>query len=238
MIDQVAAHARAAEADPQVVAICVTGAGRGFCAGLDAEYLRQVTEQGLAERDPDELPVLFGPLLRISKPIIAAVNGPAAGGGFVLALLSDLRFMAEEAKLTPVFSKRGLMAEHGLSWLLPRIVGLSRALDLLWSSRLVAAEEALRIGLADRTCPAERLLHEVEAYVADLAANASPRSIAHMKRQVYEDLDRPLAEAAWATDALVRATVDHEDTREGVLSLIERRAPRFAGWSGFPGAAR
>jgi enoyl-CoA hydratase/carnithine racemase len=232
MIGEVVARARSAEADPEVVAICVTGAGRGFCAGVDAEYLRRTTEEGLGERDPDELPAVFSPLLRISKPVIAAVNGPAAGAGFILAMMSDLRFVAEGAVLTTVFSKRGLIAEHGSSWLLPRLVGVGRALDLLWSSRRVSADEALRIGLADRVVAPERLLDEVGAYVTDLAANTAPRALAIMKAQVYRDLAQPMAEAFWETDALVRETLAHPDAREGALSFIERRAPRFTPWTG------
>ena len=232
MIADVVKLARSAEADPEVVAICVTGAGRGFCAGVDAEYLRQTTERGLGERNPDELPAVFSGLLRVSKPVIAAVNGPAAGAGFILAMMSDLRFVADGAILTTVFSKRGLIAEHGASWLLPRLVGVSRALDLLWSSRRVAADEALRIGLADRVSPGERLLEDVAAYVAELAANTSPRALAVMKAQVYRDLAQPMADAFWATDALVRASLAHPDAREGAVSFIERRPPRFAAWSG------
>jgi len=236
MMDGVVALARQAEADPEVVAICVTGAGRGFCAGVDAEYLRQTTEQGLGDpdpdRDPDDLPAVFSGLLRVGKPVIAAVNGPAAGAGFILAIVSDLRFVAEGAILTTVFSKRGLIAEHLSSWLLPRLVGASRALDLLWSSRRVTADEALRIGLADRVVPGERLLDEVAAYVAELAANVAPRALATIKAQVYADLARPLAESALATDVLVRASLAHPDAREGAVSFIERRPPAFARWTG------
>jgi enoyl-CoA hydratase/carnithine racemase len=228
----VIAEARRAEADPEVYAICVTGAGRGFCAGIDAEYLRETTEQGLAKPNPDELPALFSGLLRISKPVIAAVNGPAAGGGFILAMMSDLRFMADGAILTTVFTKRGLIAEHGSSWLLPRIVGASRALDLLWSSRRVDAAEALRIGLADRVVPPEALISEVEAYAAELAANTSPRALAVIKDQVYRHLHAGMADAFWDIDRLMRETLAHPDAREGAVSFLERRPPRFAPWTG------
>lgn len=232
MIASVLAGARQAEADPEVYAICITGAGRGFCAGIDAEYLKETTEQGLAEADPDELPALFSGLLRISKPVISAVNGPAAGGGFILAIMSDLRFLAEGAILTTVFTKRGLIAEHGSSWLLPRIVGVSRALDLLWSSRRVDAAEALRIGLADRVVAPEALLSEVEAYAADLAANTSPRALAIIKDQVYRHLQAGMGEAFWDIDRLMRETLAHPDSREGAVSFLERRPPQFAPWTG------
>src|SRR3984957_11413783 len=182
-----------AENDPEVTAIAFVGEGRGFCSGLDAEVLRQTTTAGESrpreersaagggQRATPDPPGMFSYLPRVSKPVISAVNGVAAGGGFVLAMMSDLRFGSESASFTTVFSKRGLVAEHGASWLLPRLVGASRALDLLWSSRRVGAEEALRIGLLDRVVPAEALLESVAAYVGELAQNVSPKSIAIMK---------------------------------------------------------
>jgi enoyl-CoA hydratase/carnithine racemase len=154
----------AAAADPAVVGIVITGAGRGFCSGLDAEVLRATTERGSAGRsdaasstegagDGDggaaEVPGLFTWLLAVPKPVIAAVNGVAAGGGVVLAAMSDLRFASRDASFVTVFGKRGLISEHGTTWILPRLVGAGRALDLLWSSRRVEADEALRIGLVE-----------------------------------------------------------------------------------------
>lgn len=235
MIDSLNAYIRRADADPEVMVICITGAGRGFCAGLDADYLREVAERGVAERGvaeprPDALPILFPAIVEAQKLVIAAVNGPAAGGGVAIALLSDMRFMGEAGSLTTVFAKRGLVAEQGLSWFLPRIVGVSRALDLLVRSPKVGAAEALDIGLADRVCAPDALIAEVEAYAAELAETVAPRAVVLMKRQVYADLQRPMVESLWATDRLIRETVDDEDTREGVRSLIERRPPRFAKW--------
>lgn len=232
MIAGVMSEARRAEADPEVYAICITGAGRGFCAGVDIEFVKESAEHGLAERNPQELPALFSGLLRVSKPVIAAVNGPAAGGGFILAMMSDLRFLAEPAVMTTVFTKRGLIAEHGSSWLLPRIVGVSRALDLLWSSRRVDAQEALRIGLADRVVAPEALIAEAEAYAAELAANTSPRSLAVIKEAVYRHLHAEMADAFWDADRLMRETLAHPDSREGAVSFIERRPPEFAPWTG------
>src|ERR1700685_2425641 len=167
-----------AEKDPEVTAIAFVGEGRGFCSGLDAEVLRQTTAAGesRAAAEPSaatparaDPPGMFSYLPRISKPVISAVNGVAAGGGFVLAMMSDLRFGSDAASFTTVFSKRGLIAEHGTSWTLPRLVGASRALDLLWISRRVHAEEALRIGLLDRVFPGEELLAGLVAYVDELA---------------------------------------------------------------------
>jgi enoyl-CoA hydratase/carnithine racemase len=225
-----------AEADPEVTAIAFVGEGRGFCSGIDAEVLRATTEAGQSgggggapSADP---PGIFSYLPRVSKPVISAVNGVAAGAGFVLAMMSDLRFGSNAASFTTVFSKRGLIAEHGTSWLLPRIVGPGRALDLLWSSRRVQADEALRIGLLDRVVAPGELLESIVAYVDELAASISPRAIAVMKSQVYRHLSDAMEPALADADRLTQAQLKHPDAREGAMSLIERRAPNFQPWTG------
>ena len=237
MIAGVERRAREAEADPAVFAICITGQGRGFCAGIDMSVLSRHTQgeaPGKARSDEGRRarPALFSFLLDISKPVIAAINGVGAGGGFVLAMMCDLRFMADDASLITVFSKRGLIAEHGTSWLLPRMVGLSRALDLLWSSRKVDSAEAHRIGLADRVVPGERLLDEVQAYVAQMAETVSPRALAVIKAQVHRHLESSFEAAALESDALMGEALKHPDAAEGARSFIERRPPRFAAWKG------
>ena len=228
-----------AEKDPEVTAIAFVGEGRGFCSGLDAEVLRQTTAagesrpaQGGAQRANADPPGMFSYLPRISKPVISAVNGVAAGGGFILAMMSDLRFGSEAASFTTIFSKRGLIAEHGTSWVLPRLVGPSRALDLLWSSRRVTADEGLRIGLLDRVVPADALLETVVAYAHDLAAQISPSAIAVMKSQVWRHLSEPMLPALADADRLTQAQLKHPDAYEGAMSLIERRAPNFQPWTG------
>jgi enoyl-CoA hydratase/carnithine racemase len=227
-----------AEKDPEVTAIAIVGEGRGFCSGLDAEVLRQTTQAGesrpaeRAEGARADPPGMFSYLPLISKPVISAVNGVAAGGGFVLAMMSDLRFGSESASFTTVFSKRGLIAEHGTSWVLPRLVGPSRALDLLWSSRRVNSDEALRIGLLDRVVPQDALLEAVVAYVHELAAQISPSAIAVMKSQVWRHLSEPMLPALADADRLTQAQLKHPDAYEGAMSLIERRAPNFQPWTG------
>jgi enoyl-CoA hydratase/carnithine racemase len=232
-----------AEKDPEVTAIAIVGEGRGFCSGLDAEVLRQTTqagesrpaertEGGRAESASADPPGMFSYLPFISKPVISAVNGVAAGGGFILAMMSDLRFGSESASFTTVFSKRGLIAEHGASWVLPRLVGPSRALDLLWSSRRVNADEALRIGLLDRVVPADELLQSVVAYADELAAQISPSAIATMKSQVWRHLSEPMLPALADADRLTQAQLKHPDAYEGAMALIERRAPNFQPWTG------
>ena len=233
MIAEVERLALLAEADAQVVAICITGAGRGFCAGLDMTVLAATAEAGGVPASPTgerSRPMLFSFLLDITKPVIAAVNGVGAGGGFVLAMMCDLRFVADDASLITVFSKRGLIAEHGTSWLLPRMIGLSRALDLLWSSRRVDAHEAYRLGLADRVFPAATLLDEVEAYVTTLAATVSPTALAVMKSAVHRHLALSFDEAAQDTQALMATSLAHTDATEGAAHFIEKRAPNFSPW--------
>jgi enoyl-CoA hydratase/carnithine racemase len=236
MIAAFNAAVTAAERDPDVLAIIVTGAGASFCSGLDVGTLAELKRTGdrrLAERGvTPEAPAQFANLLQIGKPVIAAVNGAAAGVGLVLALMSDIRLMAEEAFLTTSFARLGLIAEHGTSWLLPRLVGPSRALDLLWTSRRVGAEEALRIGLVDRTAPAERLLAEAEAFVGEMA-DSSPHSLAMMKQMVLRhwqtaDLGVALRDA----DALVNVKLGHPDVAEGLAAMKARRRPAFLPWTG------
>jgi enoyl-CoA hydratase/carnithine racemase len=236
MIGALRAAVHEVAADPAVVAVVVTGTGRAFSAGLDTgDLARSASGAAPAPATPadhEELPALFSHLLRVPKPVIAAVNGVAAGGGFVLAMMCDLRFAAESASFTTAFSKRGLIAEHGTSWLLPRLVGLNRALDLLWSSRRVSAEEAYRIGFVDRVVPDGELLAAVRAYVDELAASTSPRSLAVMKRQLYDDLSLPVAAALRGANEEMAAALEHPDATEGVESFVERRPPRFAPWTG------
>jgi enoyl-CoA hydratase/carnithine racemase len=232
MIAGIGTLARAAEADPEVFAIAITGAGRGFCSGLDMGVLAEhaagrAPDPG--ERTPREA-MLFSFLLDIQKPVIAAVNGVAAGGGFILAMMCDLRFMAEGASLITIFSRRGLIAEHGASWILPRMVGLSRALDLLWSSRRVDAAEAFRIGLADRVTAPDDLLAAVEAYVADMAATVSPQAVAVIKSQVLRHVATTFDDAATETEVLIAQALARPDAAEGAASFVERRPPRFAPW--------
>jgi enoyl-CoA hydratase/carnithine racemase len=174
----------------------------------------------------------------IAKPIIAAVNGACAGLGLVAAVMCDLRFAAAGAKLTTAFARRGLVAEYGISWMLPRLVGLPAAIDLLVSGRVVLAEEAREIGLVDRVVSPDRLLVETLEYARDLAANCSPSSMATIKRQLYADLDADLATAVDRADDAVRRSFELPDFAEGVQSYLDGRPPRFAGIAVKPGEDR
>lgn len=213
-----------ADADPEARAIVVTGAGRGFCAGADFDYLEEVERNG-SSAEPDPRPQSLPRSLR--KPVLAAINGPCAGLGFVMAMMCDIRFAAAGAKLTTAFARRGLIAEYGLSWVLPRATGTSAALDLLLSGRTFLAEEAERLGVVDRLTGEGRAAEEAHVYAVELARCSSPASMATIKRQLYDDLTRDLAEADAAAIEHMEQSFARPDFREGVESFVERRAPNF-----------
>ena len=220
----------AVAADPRVVGIVITGKGHGFCAGLDAEALLSTTSRGAdaRERTPSgDLPGLFSYLLRVPKPVIAAVNGVAAGGGFVLAAMCDVRFASAEASFTSIFTKRGLVAEHGTTWIVPRLVGAGHALDLLWSSRRIGGEEAARIGLVEYLVEPRDLLAAASRYVAELAATVSPAALADTKRMVYEHLGATYSAALADADDTAWRAIERPDAAEGSRALVEKRAPAF-----------
>ena len=206
-----------------VAAVVVTGAGRGFCPGADMNYLQELGAGGTRERDPR--PMTFP--LQVPKPMIAAINGACAGLGLVQALMCDLRYAAAGAKFTTAFARRGLVAEHGSSWLLPRLIGTSRALDLLLSGRVFTSEEARDLGVVNRVMPADTVLSEAMAYARDLAANCSPASLAAMKAQVYRHLTVDLETAKRESDRLMGISLTGPDFVEGVASFVEKRPPRF-----------
>lgn len=214
-------------ADPEVRAIVVTGAGRGFCAGADMQDLQALGSGDIdgAERRQDSRPQTFP--TTIPKPIVAAVNGPVAGIGLVLALMCDIRFIADDAKVTTAFARRGLVAEYGIAWILPRLVGPAAAMDLLFSGRIIVGAEAAELGLANRALPADQVLVEAVAYARELATFSSPASMAAMKAQVYADLERPLADAADEANRLMLESFERPDFVEGVESFVEKREPDF-----------
>ena len=228
----------AADADPAVRAIVLTGAGRGFCAGADMNDLQDISAAGRSESraatpfDPEARADFHHPMTwlpAVKTPIIAAVNGPAAGMGLAFVLFCDLRFVSDAAVFVSAFSRRGLIAEHGTSWMLQRLVGHSRALDIMLSSRRVGAEEAYRIGLADRVFPAAELMHQTLAYARELAELVSPRSTAVIKRQLWNSLLQDLKEAMVDADYEMAESLKSADFREGVAHFVEKRPPRFTG---------
>lgn len=231
----------AAEKDPAVVGIVLTGAGRGFCAGADISGLDATAagKDGPREDlsaleahpgDPamgENFQITFTYILSVTKPVIAAINGPCAGLGFCYALLCDMRFAERQAKFTTAFSQRGLIAEHASSWLLPRMIGPGRALDLLWSARKFNGEEARELGLVERLVEQGESVQAATDYIRELAASASPTSLKMIKAQVYRHLNMELGEAMKETNAWMAESLTREDFREGVRSFIEKRPPKF-----------
>lgn len=227
-----------AAADDNVRVIVLTGAGRAFCAGADMDALKGLDPDDVKRaanlpafdmnRRPD-WQTRYGYYPSIPKPIIGMLNGATAGIGLVHALYCDLRFAADNTVFTTAFSRRGLIAEHGISWMLPRIVGHANALDLLMSARRVSSEEALRIGLVNRLYPPDQLREQTYSYARDLVDNVSPSAIAVIKRQLYDTPFQTLAEATIDANREMVVALRGSDFREGVASFIEKRPPRFTG---------
>jgi enoyl-CoA hydratase/carnithine racemase len=228
-----------AERDPGVRVVVVTGAGRGFCAGADTGALEQHAEAGRYDdgvREPlaepgygvrTEFDHAFAFHYGMATPVIAAINGPAAGVGLVLACYCDLRFAAAGAKLTTSAPRLGLPAEYGLSWVLPRLVGLGHAADLLLSSRVVLAEEAAAMGLVNRVLPPESLLEHTDAYARALATEVSPASLRVTKHQLYGEQHDDVGTAVERSVALIDQMMGGPDYAEGVRAWMDKRPPDF-----------
>jgi enoyl-CoA hydratase/carnithine racemase len=233
-----------ADKDPGVRVVIVTGAGKGYCAGADMDMLQGIQKGGgdaalnvgsadLSVSQDASLPAAFrgeySYPLGMQKPVIAAVNGVAAGLGLSYILYYDMRIASDRARLGTIFSRRGLVAEHGSAYLLPRLVGMANACDILFSGRLVNAEEALRMGLVNRVVPHETLMPTVREVATEMATLCSPRSIRLMKRQLYSDLFNDLQTSMEIADREMVASFTTEDFREGVASFVQRRKPQFTG---------
>ncbi len=235
-----------AERDENVRVIVLTGAGRGFCAGADMSLLSTVATKGLdavqriqatqagtgasecgGGRADFQKKYSYFPAL--SKPVIAAINGPAVGLGLVIALYCDLRFASDAARFSTAFARRGLIAEYGMAWMLPRLVGHANALDLLFSARLIDGTEAFRMGLANQVFPQDVFQEKVWECAVELASNVSPRSLRVIKRQVYDAMFQTLGEAFDISQREMLASLQCEDFKEGVAHFVEKRAPVFTG---------
>lgn len=223
-------HLEAASSDPAVRTIVVTGAGSTFCPGMDMSVLDRASGGGqsyadqIGHRRPQTL------ALSVPKPVIAAINGACAGLGYVQALMCDVRFATPEAKLTPAMSRRGLVAEDALSWIVPRLVGLGRAADLLLSGRVITGADAHRYGLVQELAPREEIVARAVDYATDLATNVSPHAMALTKLQLQADMEATLEEARLRANRLLQVSRAHPDYREGIASFMERRSPAFAGY--------
>lgn len=223
-----------ADQDPDIRVIVLTGRGRGFCSGAylgppeSARGYGAVMERAgqaelselVGERPPD-----FVTTLR--KPVIAAINGACAGIGLTQALMCDVRFAAAGVKFAAVFARRGLIAEFGISWILPRLTSWAVALDLLLSGRTFLAEEAAELGLVKEVVEPEELMQRTLQYADDIARNCSPASMAVIKRQIYGDATGGLTDATARAEALLREAMPRPDVVEGIVSFLQKRPPRF-----------
>jgi enoyl-CoA hydratase/carnithine racemase len=249
MESEVRLHMENAEQDDEVRVIVLTGAGRGFCAGADMSLLSAVADRGVDYRDLDDrgreqilhnegnrregvsadFQERYSYFPAIGKPVIAAINGPVVGLGLVIALYCDLRLASDASRFSTTFARRGLIAEYGMAWMLPRIIGIANALDLLFSARTIDAAEALRMGLVNRVFPKETFLEKAQEYAQELASTVSPRSLRIIKRQVYEAMSQPLAEAFDISVREMIACFRTEDFKEGVAHFVEKRPAAFTG---------
>jgi enoyl-CoA hydratase/carnithine racemase len=241
---EVRSHMENAEQDDEVRVIVLTGAGRGFCAGADMSLLSAVAERGLDDRGREhvlhsednrregvsaDFQKRYSYFPAIGKPVIGAINGPVVGLGLVITLYCDLRLASDASRFSTTFARRGLIAEYGMAWMLPRIIGIANALDLLFSARTIDAAEALRMGLVNRVFPQETFLEKVQESAQELASTVSPRSLRIIKRQVYEAMSQPLAEAFDISVREMMACFRTEDFKEGVAHFMEKRPAAFTG---------
>jgi len=228
-----------AEDDPAVRVIVVNGAGKRFCVGGDSQALEGHVERGGYDRglsdeqaNPgyglyEDFDRPFASHFGLSKPIIAAVHGAAAGIGLALVAFGDPRFAAEGTKFTTAHGKLGLPAEYGLSWLLPKIMGTTRAMELLLSSRVFLADEALELGFLNEVCTEEELLPRVLAYAEELASSVAPTSLQETRRQVYLDMHRPIGDSVTESIRLLNEMMSTAEYRQGVKALVEKQPPGF-----------
>jgi enoyl-CoA hydratase/carnithine racemase len=236
-----------ASEDNNVGAIILTGAGRGFCSGADMNNLNSL-QQGASSGGPtsdsvravdnaipgglslsNDFSLRYTYFPTVPKPIIAAINGPTAGLGLIMSLYCDVRFASDAAVFSTAFSRRGLIAEHGISWMLPTLIGPANALDITLSARKFTAIEAKEMGLVSKVYPMESFMDEVRAYATEMATLASPRSIRVMKRQIYQAMLNSLEHSVLLANSEMPASFESEDFKEGVAHFVERRAPNFTG---------
>ncbi len=244
MGEEIFSAMQSADQDPEVRVIVLTGSGRAFCAGADMEVLSWVINLDTAKLSEKEIQEQFFPLRKkegakpdyqwsfsyfpaLDKPVIGMVNGHAVGFGLVMALYCDIRFVSDSARLCTAFSRRGLVAENGLSWVLPRLIGLPKALDLLISGRTIDGKEAYDMGMANYVVSDDDLETETMKYAKDMADNCSPRSMRLIKKQVYEGLLGSLNEATELSNKETILSFGSADFKEGVAHFLENRPPRF-----------
>ena len=231
-----------AEQDRGVRGIVVTGRGKGFCVGGDSDALTGHIKKGGYDSGTsdeiewpgygvsDDFDALFAYHYGLSKPIVAAINGPVAGVGLALACFVDIRFAAPGIKLTTAHGKLNLPAEYGLSWVLPRLVGLGRANDLLLTSRVFYSEEALSMGLVNQLFDSVNIVQQARGYLHEMVRAVSPNSIKQTRWQIYKDLHRDAASSVEDSEKLLKEMMKEQDYQEGVQAFLDKRNPK---WSSF-----
>jgi enoyl-CoA hydratase/carnithine racemase len=228
MLDLYSSLLLQADADPDVRAIVVTGNGRGFCAGADLNMLSagpEALRDYIAAQDPELGPAMT---FRLATPVVTAINGPCAGLGFVIAVCADKRFVHPDATLSTTFSRLGLVAEYGISWVLPRLVGFPTATDLLLTGRTITGREAGDLGLADVS---DDPFSAAMAWASLIAENCSPTSMAYMKQALLSDSNSTLSECMVITLQRMLAAFEGDDLQEALRARGEKRPPEFAPWA-------
>jgi enoyl-CoA hydratase/carnithine racemase len=229
-----------AERDSEIGAVIITGAGRAYCAGADMESLGQIAsgrgsarvateEDEWTKRQRPDYRTPYSWLLGLSKPVIGAINGACVGLGFTTCLYHDIRIASDRARMGLIFVQRGLAIEHGSSWMLPRIVGVARAMELAVTGRLVDAQEALEMGLVNRVVPHDQLMDSARELARDIAHKCSPLGVATAKRMIYQHLFTDLATGVREDDESMGMMTRSEDFKEGIRAFVEKRAPKFTG---------
>ena len=230
MLAALTAELDRANTDPEIRVVVLTGAGRGFCAGLDLKARADGDDMSGATDlrlfDLHNTPPLV--LHRMDKPVICALNGPAAGYGMDMALGCDIRIASDRAKLGAVFVRRGVLPESGGTWYLPRLVGWAKAAEIAFMGDVLEAERSLDLGLVNRVVPHDDLMDEVRSVAARIASNA-PYSVQATKRMMRLGLDETFETAVDHTYLQLRPMFTSEDFREGMTAFLERRDPQFKG---------
>ncbi|MGC1678129.1 MAG: enoyl-CoA hydratase-related protein [Candidatus Binataceae bacterium] len=232
-----------AERDPNVGAIIMTGAGRAYCSGADMGALSEISAGRASATGGNTAPAQddwlaqqrvdyrnqYSYLLALKKPVIGAINGACVGLGFTTCLYQDIRIASDTARMGLIFVQRGLAIEHGSSWMLPRIVGLARAVEMAVTGRLVDAQEALAMGLVNRVVPADKLIETAREVAGHIANKCSPLGVAHAKGLVYKHLFTDLATAIHDDDVSMTAMTKSDDFKEGVKAFMEKRPAKYQG---------
>lgn len=231
MREELAHAVREMAADKKVRVLVITGAGRAFCAGADIGYMRELVERN--DREAVRLLVEAGrdvvtTIRATPKPVIASVNGPAAGGGANLALSCDMRIASDRASIGQTFNRIGLHPDWGGTYFLPRLVGAAKALELIMSGEMIDAQEAYRLGIFNRVVPHDRLVEETAA-LAQTLARKPPLPLGLAKRALYDSGDRSLADMLAVELANQLECFSSEDVGEGLAAFIEKREPEFHG---------